>query len=226
MKEIKLVEIDENIIAKYLGYKGNVPDDNIENIIKLCKQDVIDGAFPKYTYKVFDTKFYQDKVEVVGTELFLTGGSIVNHLAGCEKVILLCATLGREIDKYIRKCELTDMTKALIADATASVAIDSYCDETEIYLKEKYPDMHFTFRFGLGYGDLPLALEPIFLNVLDAEKKAGVCTSESLLLNPRKSVACVIGLSSKPVSKQYRGCISCNMRESCQFRIRGEHCGF
>lgn len=194
LKKIELLEIDEKIISRYLGYKGKEPDNYIGDIIKLCKQEVMSKAVPQYTYKVFDIEVRGNEVAVIGTELNLTGKSITRHLFGCKKAVLLCATLGSSIDKYIKLCEVQDLTKALVADATASVAIDSFCDEIEKELKEIYEGMEFTFRFGLGYGDLPLALEPIFLNILEAERKAGICSNENFLLSPGKSVACVIGL--------------------------------
>lgn len=224
--KINDLDINEHIVSKYLGYGKNEPDETVSNIIKLCKQDIVHQAVPKHIYKVFDIEVMDRHVNVLGTELTLTGSSIERHLLGCEKVVLLCATLGTTIDKYIRLFEIQDITKALVADAVASVAIDAYCDEIEKELKRLYNNMHFTFRFGLGYGDLPLELEPIFLNIIDAGKKIGVSTNDSYILNPRKTVACVIGLSKNPINKQQRGCVTCNMQENCKYRVRGEHCGF
>jgi len=218
--------LNDKLIYKYLGYKGNIPDENVLNIIKLCKQEVLENENSGYVYKVFDIEIKEDSVEVLGTNLSLTGKSITNHLKGCNAVILLCATLGVQVDKYIKLCELKDMSKALIADSVASVRIDDFCDDIETELKEKYKDMYFTYRFGLGYGDLPLKLEPIFLNILDAGKVIGVTTNESFLLTPRKSVACVIGLSKNPLDKKSRGCVTCNMKDVCQYRADGGHCGF
>ena len=43
--------------------------------------------------------------------------------------------------------------------------------------------------------------------------------------NP-SSVTAIIGLSKNEISKGRRGCACCNMREVCQFRKRGDHCGF
>ncbi len=226
LKKINYFEIEDKTISRYLGYKGNEPDERIKNIIKLCKQEVEAKAIPKYTYKVFDIDISENQVQVLGTDLVLTGKSIEKHLSGCNKVILLCATLGSSIDKYIKLCELQDLSKALVADATASVAVDGLCDAIEEELKYLYKDKHFTFRFGLGYGDLPLALEPIFLNILDAGKNIGVNSNESFILNPRKSVACVIGISDNPIKKVSRGCVTCNMNKKCEFKVRGEHCGF
>lgn len=224
--KINDLDINEHIVSRYLGYGKNEPDDTVENIIKLCKQDISQKAIPKHVYKVFDIEVMDKCVKILGTDLILTGQSITEHLLNCEKVVLLCATLGTTIDKYIKLCEIQDMTKALVADAVASVAIDAYCDNIEEELKLLYNNMHFTFRFGLGYGDLPLELEPIFLNIINAGKMIGVSTNDSYILNPRKSVACVIGLSKEPIKKKYKGCVTCNMKESCRYRVRGEHCGF
>ncbi len=224
--KINDLDINEHIVSRYLGYGKNEPDDAINNIIKLCKQDINQKAIPKHVYKVFDIEVMDKCVKIPGTDLILTGQSITEHLYNCEKVVLLCATLGTTIDKYIKLCEIQDMTKALVADAVASVAIDAYCDNIEEELKLLYNNMHFTFRFGLGYGDLPLELEPIFLNIINASKMIGVSTNDSYILNPRKSVACVIGLSKEPIKKKYKGCVTCNMKESCRYRVRGEHCGF
>lgn len=188
------MNIDNKIVYRYLGYKGNEPDEHIVDIIELCKQELALKCNPKYVYKVFDIKTIEEGISVIGANLVLSGNSIKRHLKGCDKAVLLCATLGNEADKYIKLCSIQDLSKALVADAVASVAIDAYCDDIEQEIKKIYEDRFLTFRFGLGYGDLPLELEPIFLNVIEAGKKTGVTVSDSFILNPRKSVACVIGL--------------------------------
>ncbi len=195
--------MDDKIIYRYLGYKGNVPDKQILDIIKLCKQELENTEHPLYTYKVFDIDIVDNAVNVLGTNLCLTGKSIVRHLKGASKVVLLCATLGNEVDRYIKICKVEDITKALVADAVASVRIDDFCDSIEEELGKIYSDMNFTYRFGLGYGDLPLELEPVFLNVLEAAKKIGVYSNESYILSPGKSVACVIGLIKKGENNEY-----------------------
>ena len=49
--------------------------------------------------------------------------------------------------------------------------------------------------------------------------------TESLLLNPVKSVTAVIGLSDRPQMARIRGCAYCQMRERCTLRKGGKHCG-
>ena len=53
----------------------------------------------------------------MGTDLILEGKAIYNHLKNANKVALLAATLGIEVERQIRKYELTDMSKSLILDA-------------------------------------------------------------------------------------------------------------
>lgn len=49
--------------------------------------------------------------------------------------------------------------------------------------------------------------------------------TESLLLNPVKSVTAVIGLSDRPQMARIRGCAYCRMRDRCALRKGGKHCG-
>ena len=53
----------------------------------------------------------------------------------------------------------------------------------------------------------------------------GLAVTESLLLNPVKSVTAVIGLSDRPQMARIRGCAYCQMRERCTLRKGGKHCG-
>ena len=85
--------------------------------------------------------------------------------------------------------------------------------------------MNITFRYSPGYGDLPLDIQKNFLNVLDAQKKIGLTTSENFLLFPRKSVTAIIGIINKNIKIKERNCQECNNYKNCSFRRKGENCG-
>ncbi|HAS78352.1 MAG TPA: methionine synthase, partial [Ruminococcus sp.] len=65
-----------------------------------------------------------------------------------------------------------------------------------------------------------------FVEVLDAPKRIGLCVTDTDMLTPKKSVTAVIGVSQKPLAPRRKGCQICSMREKCQFRKKGGHCGF
>jgi hypothetical protein len=195
----------------------------------------------KYTYKLFDLKW---DMQVEGTNMKLEGESIKNHLKGCNKVILMALTLSEEVDRLIRKQQLVGMADGLAVDTMASAAVEQACIQVEEEIMEKLPGKYFTWRFGVGYGDFPLQTQKEFVKVLNAQKVIGLCISDGMLLTPTKSVTCVMGVSDKPIDenrsleiqlKKIKGnnskghsrekCETCNLRETCQFRKRGDSCG-
>lgn len=226
MNDITLSGLNYSEGARYMGYKGNVPEENILAIMKTCEEIILNKAVPRYLYKKFPIVFKDEGVEVVGTSMILTGNSVRKHLKECHSVYLMCATLSMEIDKEIRVAQLNDMTKAVIMDAFAGVAIEQLCEKIEEKIHSIEPDKYLTYRYGLGYGDLPLSLEPEFLKIMNAEKLIGLCTSDSLILSPRKSVVCIVGVSDNEIGEQKRSCSVCNLGGRCEYRKRGERCGF
>lgn len=251
---IVLEQLNVSEALRYLGYGGNAPDGRVMQLINECSQEIMSAARPQMVYKVFDIEEPQpaetvsagaqsdsqrtetvsddaasDKAEykyvsLSGTNLVLTGNSIAEHLAGCEKAVLFAATVSAGIDRLIRVTQLEDMAKAVIMDSLASVAVEQVCDKTELIIKAQFPEYYQTFRFGVGYGDLPITLQKDFLNVLNAPKVIGLNTNASCMLTPTKSVTAVIGLSKQPVSAKNRGCQTCSMYENCNFRRKGGRC--
>ena len=67
MNDITLSELNFSEGARYMGYKGNVPEENILSIMKKCEGIIIEKAVPRYLYKKFPIHFLENGVEVVGT---------------------------------------------------------------------------------------------------------------------------------------------------------------
>ena len=180
-----------------------------------CEKAVLEKASPKYLYVEKDLPCPQ----------IMGGKDIESHLNGCEKAIVMCATVGSGVDKLIRISQISDMARAVVMDSLASVAVEQVCNAFDKIIAEKYSDYNMTFRFSPGYGDYPIELQKIILQMLDAPKKIGLCTNDNFLLTPTKSVTAVLGLSKNPIERKKRGCAICNMRETCKFRRKGLHCG-
>ena len=222
---MKLESINRREAARYMGFGANKPDDRTNAIIDECEKALLDVINPKYVYRVFDIGLLEEGVKVIGTPLFLGGKDIRRHLDGCTKCVLFAATVSSGVDMRLRAFEAEDMTKAVVADCLASAAIEQVCDHVDGEVKERLSGYNQTWRFSPGYGDLPISVQRTFLDVLNAQKLIGLNATENNILTPRKSVTAVIGLSENEISRGRRGCACCNMREVCQFRQKGDHCG-
>ena len=192
---IKLEKLNRNEAVRYLGGAGIRLNYRMDVLMDECEKAVLEKASPKYLYVEKDLPCPQ----------IMGGKDIESHLNGCEKAIVMCATVGSEVDKLIRISQISDMARAVVMDSLASVAVEQVCNAFDKIIAEKYSDYNMTFRFSPGYGDYPIELQKIILQMLDAPKKIGLCTNDNFLLTPTKSVTAVLGLSKNPIERKKRG---------------------
>lgn len=203
-------------VLRYLGGAKAQPDERLTALLDSCESELLRIAAPKYLYRIID----------LPCDELTPGEDIRTHLRGCDRAVLLCATLGMEVDRVLRVTQLKDMPRAVVLDSMANVAIEQVCDKAERLITAELPDCYLTYRYSPGYGDYPVTMQQRFLEILDAPRKIGLSRNESYLLTPAKSVTAIIGASKQPVERRRRGCAVCNLRETCRYRRRGNHCGF
>ena len=213
---ITLTRLNRAEAARYLGGRSDGLTAEMERLLDECESLLLKNAAPKYLYRELDPYSHG----------LVVGESIAAHLKDCDTAVISCATLGLSVDRLIREAQVTDMARAVVLDALASVAVEQLCDKLDAVVAGENPEKHMTYRFSPGYGDYPIELQGEFLRLLDAPRKIGLCTNESFLLTPVKSVTAIAGLSDKPIERRRSGCRSCNLRETCKFRKVGDRCEF
>lgn len=174
----------------YVGYKGQeiTPelDEKISEAISICQK----LAHPMSVVKRFKVNPTNKTIE--GTTLVFPGEDIWKHIEGCSEIYMLCGTIGFNIEKEIAKNFVKDRTLAIILDAAATSAIESYLDEVESGL-----DGNKTSRYSCGYGDFDIKSQKEICAVLDTFRKIGVFVNEAYMLSPQKSVTAVIGVKDE-----------------------------
>jgi len=158
---IKLEKLSRQECLRYLGGKNLSVTPQIENLLDICEKKIFETASVKYLYKEIP----------VDSPVLHHGNDIEEHLKGCEKAVVMCATLGAGIDRLIRFSQITDMSEAVVIDSLASVAIEQVCNQVDMIVASLYPGEYLTFRFSCGYGDYPIDLQGEFLRILDAPRK-------------------------------------------------------
>lgn len=214
--------IDEAL--RYLGVGGDATDDLRYQAEQVAKK-LEDTLQPRYTYQVFPLLREEAGLRLAGTNVLLSGDMARRMLQQCDRAALLACTLGSRFDVMLLAEQSRDMASAAILDACGSAYVEAGCDEAEQELAQRLPGLYLTDRFSPGYGDLPLNIQPVVCNALDARRRLGVYVGEHYLMNPVKTVTAVIGISDRPQMARIRGCAFCAMRETCNLRKGGKRCG-
>lgn len=221
-------------ILRYLGYQGSEIPIQTERLIEGGIVETLGLVRPKYTYRRYMVAEEVGGIRVEGCGLFLPGGAIRKHLAGCREIYLLCATVGMFVDKNIRLKMVMEPAAGVVLDSCASVAVERVADAAEKQIEEEVgaEGRHITWRFSPGYGDFPLSVQRDIVEELDTYRRLGVAVGEDMLLTPSKSVTALVGVMERPGTgdageEDGRGgkCDYCLNQERCGFYAKGKRCG-
>ena len=206
---ITLSSLDRAEALRYMGGHGVNPDDITKALMDKAEEEILKICRPVYTF-----------TEIPKDSPVLGGEDIRKVIEKSEKVVLIAATLGIYVDKLIRKWQITDMAQAVVIDSMASVAIEQFMDKIELELSKRYSGYYFTNRFSPGYGDYPLEKQKEIIKLLNTEKKLGLNLTESLMLNPTKSVTAVIGMGKEEIKEKSSCTSKCSgcKNKNCPYR--------
>lgn len=219
--------IDRQEALRYLRSREDL---SIADDLTAAADKILSIAAPAAAASVLPLCRQEDGQLICGG-LALPGGAIARHLDGCDRCMLLAVTLGFAVDRHISTEGQANPYRALLLDACATTAIEDLADHaTERARALLLAEPHsVTSRFSPGYGDLPLALQPKLLELLDARRLLGLTVGSSLLLSPIKSVTAIIGIkhadeNSDVPSPAAPGCAACAMAGRCaysKFKTKG-----
>ena len=187
-------EIDRSEILRYAGVR--VSDDETDRMLDDCIALADGKSSAPVCYRIFDIKVEENIVDLGFART--SSRSLIRTMAGCDKAVVFCATVGSEIDRLIARNSLTSPAKAIILQALGSERVEAVCEAFCRKIADTVSQMGYdcTRRFSPGYGDLPLELQRDIFNTLDCTVKIGVNLNENLFMTPTKSVTAIIGLKS------------------------------
>lgn len=205
---------------RYLGYRGQEIEEQTMRLIEEVIEELEHTSIPKSIYREYDCGVAKGRVELGG--LTIESQNLATNLKGCERAVLLAATIGRAADFMIRKYSVANMAKAAIVQAAGAACIEGYVDEVEDAIRKdaRKRGLYLRPRFSPGYGDFALDYQKEIFHMLECQKRIGVTLTEGNLMMPSKSVTAIIGLTAKErESCQMEKCSLCEKRD-CEFRIK------
>lgn len=194
-----LSQIDVNETRRYAGLHQTPFS---QQLIEAACREAHSLCTPKAVWQDYMYNSSTGQLQTSVESIFLTGQSIIRHLASAERVIVLSATVGSTIEQSISAYfKQGDYTYALLLDAAATTAIEATADAVENLIRAAFAKQGFMLlpRFSPGYGDFDIHFQPQMLK-LSMAKMIDLHLTESYMLSPRKSITALIGLTASATS--------------------------
>jgi hypothetical protein len=219
MKDIELgyEEAEVYFIEKELDNNAELLTEDIQE--KIEKSVDLLNNYSVLGYKIAEITpiFKENAIILKDTAFELVGKDIYNHLLGCDKIYLFCATLGYGVDRIIRSFEVCDLSISYYLDTIAGLMIEKYCDFVTKVIDDMDKERDNTDRFSCGYGDFPLESQKDILDILNAEKELGIKLTDGGMMTPQKTVTAVIGAGKYGEIKR---CELCVKQKDCDERCK------
>ena len=205
---------------RYLGYGKHSVDESTLHLISESFEKLDTMKRERFVYRFFEVEQVEENILQIDS-IQIKSKDLSKNLTGCTRCAIFVATLGVEIDTYIRKCTMLDMAKAVILQACAATLMEELCDHIEDTIREEVrkehmqkeymqkeriqreriqredirkENMRLKPRFSAGYGDLNIAYQEQILAIVEAQKKIGVTLTDSFMMVPTKSVTAFVGI--------------------------------
>lgn len=199
----------------YLKYRDQEIDPALDALIEDCIQEAVDASSFRAMSVILPLK--HDPLSIDQISVALPYPSLEKLFQDCDRIMIVACTLGQEMDRKLRYYGKFDMTRLTILDSVCNAYLEEACDD---YEKERIHEKR-TFRYAPGYGDVPIALNEVFMQYLNTAKNIGLTVQETGMLLPQKSMVGMIGIGERKTKKT---CNRCLMENDCEYRKKGLTC--
>ena len=212
------MKYDLKLVKKYIHIP--IDDESMNEEIDTIAQELKSYVNLNHYYQVFKLEHNPLSIEGINIDT-----EILNkYFYYSDSVIILVCTLGILVERYLKKMEITDKSKLLIADAILSSIIETYQDDVIKDLSDNYPGYYLTRGFAPGYPGLDINFQKEIFRLLNIDKRLGINLTEDFIMIPRKSSSVLVGISKQKSTYQL-ACLNCNLKDDCTIRKNGNHCG-
>lgn len=188
--DISELKLNEHERAARLNVKRGYTDDFIEE----CNEELLKVLTPKFS-AVRVPVLYGEEPETVDCGLgMIKTHSLTVNLKGSPEAFLFAATIGIGVDRLLARMKAVSMAKYFVTDGLASAYAEATAEYADSFLRQ---GLNCRPRFSPGYGDVPLQVQPVLLERVNAGKLLGISLGGSLLMAPMKSVTAIMGIQNE-----------------------------
>lgn len=204
-----------------MGFESGQTDEIFASTISEVHREIEKFIDIKAEIKIFKDFRFIDQTQLWLNKLtFTPGATIAKQMEDSEAIALVICTAGKGIAEYVKKAmELGDSFMAYTIDMYGSGIVESAMDKVQENFKNKMEEqgLKITNRYSPGYCEWDVKDQHLFFSLFP-ENYPGIKLTKSALMDPVKSVSCVIGIGEKVKYNPYT-CSLCKM-EDCIYRKR------
>jgi hypothetical protein len=157
--------------------------------------------------------------------LLLEGGRklesklIAQHLAGSDRVVVMLATIGEELEQQVSRIWDANMVYALALDGAGSAAVEALANAACQYFEKQAAESGLQASIPLSPGMVDWSVsqgQPQIFQLL-GEVGALVQLTPSYIMVPKKSLTMVMGFGAN-LQSSGKTCDYCSMRNTCRYQ--------
>jgi len=214
-QELIVTGTDYKEVARYIGYqRSTTPDQRTNELIEKACKEMFEYLKPQAVFEKFDLTVngdippagprdtsgapYEaspDAPEICFGDVCFRSSDLTRNLKGCNSVYLMAATIGPQVDGFIRKQQASDPAYAAVLQCTGAMYIEKVVDyvNSEIKKNAHAAGKEAKPRYSPGYGDVPLRIQKDFFRLLPCTR-IGLTLMDTLIMAPEKSVTAFVGI--------------------------------
>jgi hypothetical protein len=217
------IEISEELLLKRAGSGRSSKN---ERTREECQKAIEIGEKllePRVIYKSFQIdKIEEERVYLEGGSYFQSGHLAV-LLEGADRIMVCCCTIGSALEKKVG--ELSNQGELMLAyflDIYGATAVGVLGKSLYNQLQKELIGLGTTVPMEPGQLDWHVLDQRVLFQLLHPEE-IGITLSDSLMMNPFKSISSVFGIGAPDqVKKGVISCSVCPKRDTCTFQQEAE----
>ena len=179
-------DLPEKEVWFAMGYRDNVPEERIRDMVRELIDELVPKATLRYTYQVVEAEKLSPRQVRFAGKTFTPEGIICSYLKGMTHALLFIGSAGWEFDKAKEALKASD---DIIADYIADSIGTVLAEMTVAQIEKDYDGVQtISMPYSPGYCNWDIREQHLLFSLFP-DRPCGVILSESSLMTPEKSVS-------------------------------------
>ncbi|HSB66980.1 MAG TPA: hypothetical protein VLD65_10395 [Anaerolineales bacterium] len=184
-----------------------------------ARQKSVSLLHPKLIYRIYQAEGVRHERLLLHDGLKIESKLVTEHLAAADKIIIILATIGSELEEHVSRIWDDNMVYALALDGAGSAAVEALANAACQYFEQMAVEGGLQASIPLSPGMVDWSVaegQPQIFQLLGDEANA-VNLTPSYVMIPKKSLTMVMGIGDQ-LKSSGKTCDYCSMRDTCRYQ--------